>query len=253
MLTADNNFILITGGSRGIGRGSALQLAAAGRDLVLWAQSGDELETVAEACRAFGSRVITATVNVADPDSVMTSGSRSLESLPGLRGVVLNAGIGVWNPFGAVTAEEWSRILSTNLDGAFLTMKIAMPLLIRQSFSQLIAMLSDSAAFGYAGRSAYCASKWGLRGLIEALRSELRPHGVRVTQIFLSRVDTHFRGKTPGGRPDSLTPDEVGAFIASIFAMPERMELRDVSLSSILSSYGPFAEVYNAAGEEIAP
>jgi len=250
MKDRDNNFVLVTGASRGIGRGAAVELARAGFDLILWARSADELHAVAETCREFGGRVEIAQVDVSNPDSIAISGNASLSSLKSLRGLVLNAGIGIWNPLNAVSVDEWRQIMNTNLDGAFYTLKLAVPLVTNHPFAQIVAVVSDSAAYSYPNRPAYCASKWGMRGLVEAVRRDVRPHGVRVTQLLPSRVDTHFRGKTPGARRDSLSATDVGCLIAMIFNLPNRIEVRELPVSSIMSSYGPFEELYVESATE---
>jgi NAD(P)-dependent dehydrogenase (short-subunit alcohol dehydrogenase family) len=248
----DDNFVLVTGASRGIGRGAALELAAAGFDLILWARSGADLEEVAAECRAAGRRVEVARVDVSDPESIASAGGASLANLGGLRGLVLNAGIGIWNTLDEVSPDEWRQIIGTNLDGAFYTLKFAVPYLTRHPRAQIVAVISDSAAYAYAGRSAYCASKWGMRGLVEAVRREVRPHGVRVTQLLPSRVDTYFRGKTPGARADSLSTGEVGRLIATVFTLPSRLELREIPVAAITSSYGPFGEVFDGTEAEFS-
>jgi NADP-dependent 3-hydroxy acid dehydrogenase YdfG len=251
MENGGDNFVLVTGASRGIGRGAALFLAAAGFDLILWARSDEELNEVAEQCRKLGRRVEIAHVDVGDPDSVMKAGAESLASLNSLRGLVLNAGIGIWNTLDAVSVDEWRQVMSTNVDGAFYTLKVAVPLLVRHPVGQIVAVVSDSAAYSYPNRPAYCASKWGMRGLVEAVRRDVRPKGVRVTQLLPSRVDTHFRGKNPGERHDSLTVEDIGSLIAVIFNLPKRVELRELPVSAVTSSYGPFPEVYRESeGQE---
>ena len=239
-----SNTVLVTGASRGIGRGAALELGRAGFDLILWARSVDDLNEVASTCREFGRHVEIAAVDVSNYDSIMTAGAASLSSLKSLRGLVLNAGIGIWNSLDAVSVDEWQKIMSTNVDGAFYTLKMAVPLLTNHSFAQIVAVVSDSAAYSYANRPAYCASKWGMRGLVEAVRRDVRPRGVRVTQLLPSRVDTHFRGKTPGARRDSLSATDVGCLITMIFNLPKRIEVRELPVSAITSSYGPFEELY---------
>jgi serine 3-dehydrogenase len=239
--------VLVTGASRGIGRSAALHLAVAGFDLVLWARSCGDLEEVAALCRSHGRRVTIARVDVSDPDSVLSTGAASVAGEAALRGLVLNAGIGIWNPLASISTAEWRAMMSTNLDGAFHTVKLGVPLLTRHAQAQIVAIASDSSAYGYAGRSAYCASKWGFRGFVEAVRREVRPHGVRVTQLLPSRVDTHFRGKTPGARPDSLSADDVGGLIAMVFQLPPRIEVREMPVSAITSSYGPYQEVHQDA------
>ena len=239
-----SNTVLVTGASRGIGRGAALELARAGFDLLLWARSVAELTEVAVTCRGFGRQVEIASVDVSNYESIMTAGASSVSSLECLRGLVLNAGIGIWNSLDAVSVDEWQKIMSTNVDGAFYTLKLAVPLLTNHSFAQIVAVVSDSAAYSYPNRPAYCASKWGMRGLVEAVRRDVRTRGVRVTQLLPSRVDTHFRGKTPGARRDSLSATDVGCLITMLFNLPERIEVRELPVSAITSSYGPFEEFY---------
>jgi NADP-dependent 3-hydroxy acid dehydrogenase YdfG len=77
---------------------------------------------------------------------------------------------------------------------------------------------------------------------MESARRELRPHGVRVTNLLASRVDTHFRGKQPGSRPEALSAEEVGAVIASIFQLPAKVEFRELQLAAISTTFGPFEE-----------
>ena len=237
-----SNFILVTGASRGIGRGAAISLAALGFDLVLWARSGEDLEQTAAECVRYGRRVISASVDVSSCESVTLEGGRSIADLGTLRGLVLNAGIGIWNRLEDATTAEWRQMVSTNLDGAFYTLKLTVPLLTRHPNAQIVAIASDSANYAYPGRVGYCASKWGMRGLVEAVRREVRPKGVRVTQIMPSRVDTYFRGKKPGNRPDSLSTSEVGQLVATVFELPTRVEVREMPVSAITASYGPFEE-----------
>jgi NAD(P)-dependent dehydrogenase (short-subunit alcohol dehydrogenase family) len=234
--------ILITGASRGIGRGSALALAAAGFDLVLWGRDGADLDTTAAACRENGVHAATAQVDLADPASVDAAGRRSLAEHPALRGLVVNAGMGVWGRLESVSVSDWRAQHGVNLDGAFFALRASVSRLRACPGAQVVAIASDSSLFGFAERSAYCASKHGLIGLMESARRELRPDGVRVTNLLASRVDTHFRGKQPGSRPEALTADEMGAIVASVFALPPKVEMREIRLSAIGTTFGPFPE-----------
>src|SRR5438876_439576 len=93
----DSNYILITGASRGIGKGSAQALAAAGFNLILWARTEQQLKELADECRQHGVDVRVAPVDISDPDSVQAVGVPSLDGIQALRGVVVNAGTATWN------------------------------------------------------------------------------------------------------------------------------------------------------------
>ena len=232
--------VLITGATRGIGRSCALSLARAGFDLVLWARNRPELERVAEECEMHRARVVVAQVDVRDSESVRGAGARSLAEFEALRGLVVNAGIGEWRRFMEVEPREWNDIIGTNLTGAYHCLQVAVPLL-RQA-AQIVAIGSDSSHFPFADRAAYCASKWGLRGLLESLRLELRPRGVRLTHLMVGRVDTYFRHRQPGQRPNALQADDVAALVATVFALPAHCELRELEAAALNGSFGPYAE-----------
>lgn len=234
--------ILITGASRGIGAGTAVALSKAGFDLVLWSRNESDLSETVTKCRGLGADVRSATVDVADSGSVMGAGATSLEGLEDLRGCVLNAGMGIWGNIWELSVEEWREVMSTNLDGAFFTLKVCLPLIERHRHGQIVAMGSDSGFYAHLKRAAYCASKWGLNGLVEAARRDSRAQGIRTTLLVMSRVDTHFRGKNPGDRPSGLSIAEVADAVCWIFKVPPRVEVRELHLCSITDSFGVFPE-----------
>ncbi|WP_217558977.1 SDR family oxidoreductase [Streptomyces sp. GbtcB6] len=238
------NWVLITGASRGIGRAVALTLAAAGYPLILWARTHADLSEISqEIGHRWGTPVRIATVDVSDSRQVGNAAEISFEGVNALRGVVVNAGGGIWGSIETMNVDEWHQVLGPNLDGAFHTLHAVLPYLRRQPGSQIIGLASDSSYNSYSGRGAYCASKAGFLSLLETARRETRHDGVRVTTLVPSRVDTYFRGKHPGDRPDALSMEEVADVIASVFALPARVEIREIQLSSIISPFGVFPEV----------
>lgn len=239
-----DGWVLITGASRGIGRAVALALAAAGHPLILWARTETDLSEVAqEIGQRWGTPVRTATADVSDARQVDDAAKKSFEGIGGLRGAVVNAGAGIWGDIETMGADEWQQVLGPNLDGAFHTLHVSLPYLRRRPGSQIIGVASDSSYNSYVGRAAYCASKAGFLSLLETTRRETRRDGVRVTVLVPSRVDTYFRGKHPGARPDALSMTEVADVTVSLFALPARVEVRELHLSSINSPFGMYPEV----------
>ncbi|MGW2116633.1 SDR family oxidoreductase [Streptomyces zhihengii] len=237
-------WVLITGASRGIGRAAALALAGAGYPVILWARTAADLDEVAKTIeQRWGTPVRTAVVDVADPERVDEAAAASLEGVESLRGAVVNAGGGIWSPLEEMSTDDWRQVLGPNLDGAFHTLRTALPYLRRRPGSQIVGLASDSSYNSFAGRGAYCASKAGFLSLLETARREVREDGVRVTALVPSRVDTYFRGKQPGSRPEALTMAEAGEMVASVFALPPRIEVREIQFSSLTSSFGMFPEV----------
>jgi NADP-dependent 3-hydroxy acid dehydrogenase YdfG len=230
--------VLITGASRGIGAGIARALARDGYDLILWSRDTHELAAVAKQLATFGTSIDVAGVDVADAAAVAAEQKRSLDRADRLNGLVICAGVGEWSPLVEVTDEQWDTTLDTNLKGAFHVLRAALPLLELVPYSHVILLGSDSSETGMAGRAAYCSSKWGLRGLGESLRGEVRPRRIKVTQILVSRVDTYFRGHKPGDRPGALLPKHIAGVVSAIFAQEPKVEIREIRMASMDASYG---------------
>lgn len=234
--------VVVTGASRGIGRGVALRLAEAGQEVVAWARSAEDLASLAQEA---GGRIETACVDVRDPDAVNAAAAALYGDGVPVRAVVVNAGMGVWNTVPELDPADWRRMIDTNLSGAFYTLAALGPMVQEHpgGGGQVIAMLSDSSWFAYPQRAGYCASKAGLEGLIESFRREVRPAGVRVTSIYPSRVDTHFRDREPGLRPEALQTSDIAELVQFLLGLPPHVEIRSLAVSSLTSSYGPFPEV----------
>jgi NAD(P)-dependent dehydrogenase (short-subunit alcohol dehydrogenase family) len=240
--------VLVTGASRGIGHAVAHALAQDGFDLILWARTAGQLDEVSAELTRYGRRTRVHVVDVADPDQVATAAAATFAGLGALRGVVVNAGGGEWASVETASTAGWRAVLGPNLDGAFHTLRAVIPLLRRTPGAQIIGMASDSAYFSFPNRGAYCASKAGFLALLDTVRRELRADGVRVTALVPSRVDSFFRGKQPGSRPEALSTSEVGRLVGDLFAAPRRIEIRELHVSAITTSFGPYPETY-AEGE----
>lgn len=237
--------IVVTGASRGIGRAVAVGLAQAGHPVIAWARSADRL---AELQQCGMSRISTCVVDVRYEESVRDGVERSLNGREAIRGVVVNAGMGEWGPVSDMPFHVWRTMMETNLDGAFHTLKQLRPFLVRRPGAQVVTMISDSALYAYPQRAAYCASKAGLRGLVDAFRREVRPRHTRVTSLYPGRVDTYFRNGQPGSRSTALRAEDVASVVTFLFAQPEHVEIRDLSLCSMFSPYGPYDEVAREGG-----
>jgi len=239
--------VLVTGASRGIGAATSVALARRGFDLALWARSRADLDRIAGVCSDLGASVQATCVDVAQPVAV----EEAIRTLPTdqLRGLVVNAGMGVWGTLEELTPEDWRTQQAVNVDGAFYALRGCAARLRACPHAQVVAIASDSSLHGYPGRPGYCASKFGLVGLMESARRELRSHDVRITMLLASRVDTYFRGKQPGGRPEALSADEIGEMIGGLFDLPPRVEYREVHVSAITTTFGPYPEVAPGAAQ----
>jgi 3-oxoacyl-[acyl-carrier protein] reductase len=183
---------LVTGASKGIGRALALGFAHAGAHVCLVARTQGDLEKVVADAPA-GPVAVAVNADVTDPGSLQHAFAQCAESFGGLDILVVNAGIST-EPR---TVEDsgfalWRQTLETNLYGAYLTVKYAIPHLRRRGGGNIIVLGSGMGRRGMKGSSAYSCSKAGLSMLVRVLAEELREHGISVNELIPGPVGTGF-------------------------------------------------------------
>ncbi|HEV8474866.1 MAG TPA: SDR family NAD(P)-dependent oxidoreductase [Methylomirabilota bacterium] len=185
---------LVTGGNSGIGLGMAEAMAQAGAAVAIWG-SNPEKNRAAEATLAkHGGRVLAQVCDVADEAAVERGFSETLRALGRVDACFVNAGVSgrsAGQGFVDMTTEEWRRVLSVNLDGAFFTLRAAARHMVaRPGGGSLVVTASLAAISGQARGEHYAASKGGLVSMMKALAVELARHGVRANAILPGWIDT---------------------------------------------------------------
>ena len=173
---------LVTGGSRGIGRAIAVELAHAGADVTLSYRSGkNEAEEVA---REAGCRAVEA--DVSDPEQARTL----VESAGELDVLVNNAGITRDGLLARMSDEDWRDVLETNLHGTFHTCRAAVRGMMKRRAGSIVNVSSIVGLHGNPGQTNYSASKAGIIGFTKALARELGNRGVRANVVAPGYIDT---------------------------------------------------------------
>ena len=173
---------LVTGGSRGIGRAIALELADAGAAVVVGYRAGaDDAEEVAKAA---GGRAVQADVSDA------TGAQRLVEEAGDLDLLVNNAGITRDGLLARMPDDDWRAVLETNLSGAFYTCRAVARSMMRRRAGAIVNVSSIVGLHGNPGQTNYSASKAGIIGFTKALARELAPRGVRANVVAPGYVDT---------------------------------------------------------------
>jgi len=186
-------YSLVTGGSRGIGRATALRFAREEWSVVVAFKSNLEgaREVVREAKRLGAPEAFYVQVDVSDPGSVSRMASEVSERLPYLNVLVNAAGILQLGGLADTTLEEWEETIRVNLTGAFLVTKALYGLLRRAPWASVVNVASISGETGnVVAGVAYAASKAGLIGLTKRLAVLLAPEGIRVNAVAPSFVET---------------------------------------------------------------
>ncbi|HEU5196476.1 MAG TPA: SDR family NAD(P)-dependent oxidoreductase [Methylomirabilota bacterium] len=191
---------LITGGNSGIGLGMAEGLAASGAAVCIWGTNEEKNATAAAQLRKHGGQVLALRCDVADEAAVERAFAETVSALGRVDACFVNAGVagrrGVAS-FMALTTEDWRRVLSVNLDGAFFTLRAAARHMVGRPGGGSLAVTSSLAAVSGQPRGEhYAASKGGVISMMKALAVELARHGVRANAIVPGWIDTPMTERT---------------------------------------------------------
>lgn len=202
-LRLSNKIALITGAGGGQGRADAKLFAAEGATLLLTGLKGDGHHDLAQEICADGGRAIAMDQDVADEAQWETAIALAKRELGGLHILVNNAGTISRQGIAQTNLESWHRTMNVNLTGAMLGMKHAAPLM-RDSGGGSIINVSSIAGLGAHYDAAYCASKWGLRGLTKTAAIEFVDWKIRVNSIHPGQIiDTSFFNEGLPGHSES--------------------------------------------------
>jgi 3-oxoacyl-[acyl-carrier protein] reductase len=196
------NVALITGGSTGIGRATALLLAKQGADIAInYLASQEQAEQVKKEVLAQGRKAIALPANVASKAEVDGMVRRVVEELGRIDILVNNAGTLVTrSPLASMPEEVWDRAMAVNLKGVFLCSQAVIGGMIERGYGRLVNIASVGVfTGGGGGGSHYVAAKGGVVAFTRALAMELAGHGIRVNAIAPGIIDTpfHLKFSTP--------------------------------------------------------
>jgi len=223
--------VLITGGTRGIGRALAETLLRAG-DKVAVTGTNEDGVVKAETELARLGQVAAIVCDVRDGSSAELAARTVVEKFGGLDVLVNNAGVGVGVPIAEMPHDEWDRIIGTNLTGVFNCCKAAIPHLRQRGGGWIVNISSLASKNPFPGGAAYCASKAAVNAFSEALMQELRYDNIRVTYVLPGSVATGFSGRESSAGSDwKLSPEDVARAIVDVLnhparSLPSRIEIR---------------------------
>lgn len=182
---------VITGASSGVGKSLALQLSDVGFRVVLAARSKNKLNSIADEIQSKGGDSLVVTTDLSQPDQINNLKDRSLE-YGDVSVVINNAGLGKFTKVEDVSIKDWDRQLDVNLRASFLVSQAFIPNMKQKLNGVLVFMNSVAGKKGYPYSAAYVASKYGMRGLADSLREELREDNIKVISIHPGAVNTPF-------------------------------------------------------------
>jgi 3-oxoacyl-[acyl-carrier protein] reductase len=189
----ENKVIIVTGGSRGIGRAIVERFASqGGRVFFTYQQSEEQAREVASACGAekiLCPQADGAAIDAAVQHVITTAGKIDV--------LVNNAGITRDNWLMLMPADDWNKVLDTNIGGAFRWCKAVSRVMLGARAGVIINIASISGLMGVAGQTNYCASKGALLAFSRALAAELGVRGIRVNAVVPGFIETDMTAKVP--------------------------------------------------------
>ena len=193
MTIASGRVALVTGGAAGLGLAVARLLSSSGVRLALVDVAADRLEL---ANAAVGGAAATIVGDVRSAEDMTHAVDAALERFGSLDTLVLAAGVIRGGSLVESTEDDWDLTLDVNLKGAYLAARAAAPSLAASGRGRIVGISSDAGRRGFAGAAAYCASKFGLIGLMESLAAELSEVGTTVNTVCPIGIPTTDMGRS---------------------------------------------------------
>jgi 3-oxoacyl-[acyl-carrier protein] reductase len=224
-----NKIAIVTGGTKGIGRGIAEALVAEGIRVCISSRHQSEVD---RAVKELGGGTTGFVCDVRDYEQVKALFDFTAKELGGVDILINNAGIGIFETVERTSPEDFRAVLETNLFGVYYCCHEAIPAMKRRGGGYIINISSLAGANPHPRMAAYNASKFALNGFSEALMQEVRHDNIKVSYIMPGSVNTEFGGDSPSDEKSwQLTPVDIARVVISLLkhddrSLPSRVEIR---------------------------
>jgi 3-oxoacyl-[acyl-carrier protein] reductase len=229
-----NKVAYITGGSKGIGYGTAKILLGLGMRVAITSRSLVAGQQAAASLSSDASKVLGLQSEAGSMASEVAAVKAVTDHFGQLDVLVANAGVGHFASIESLSETQWHEMIDTNLTGVFNSVKACIDPL-KQSKGYIITIASLAGTNFFATASGYNASKFGLVGFTQAIMLDLRQYGIKVSTIMPGSVATHFNDHTPSDADAwKIQPEDIGELVADLLQMnprtlPSKIEVRPSS------------------------
>ncbi|HTS87653.1 MAG TPA: SDR family oxidoreductase [Gemmatimonadales bacterium] len=224
---------LVTGATEGIGRAVAFALGHAGYHLGATARTPSRLRGLVEDLGRAGFTAHAHPADVGIESDVQAMVAEVVGALGPVDVLVNNAGVGLLAPFEQLSLADWDTTMATNLRSLFLVTREVLPGMRERKRGAIVNIASLAGRNGFAGGTAYCASKHAVLGFSRSLLMEVRKDNVRVIAICPGTVDTNLIRHQSVLKPDLarvLHPEDVAAAVTGALSLPDRATISELDL-----------------------
>ena len=239
---------VVTGGNGGIGRGIALGFAEAGASIAILARNEDKSRVVVDELEKYGVPAIAVPLDVTRRDDLRPAMERVERELGPISVLVNNAGIAIMRSALKFRAEDWDRVIETNLNSCFFLSQIAARSMVARKRGKIINIASEYSLFGAQSGIPYAASKGALVQTTKTMAIELAPHNIQVNARVPGWIETEMTAPAQSG---PMFQEIIMRTPAGRFGKPEEMAGAAVFLASHASDFVTGSIVYVDGGYAI--
>lgn len=228
-------YAVITGGSRGLGRATAIAFAKEGINVAITGRNEALLKEVVTEIKSYGVEAIYAAFDVTNREEVKNGVAQITNVFPTIDILVNNAGIAKFGTFLEMDEMDWINILNTNVLGMYYITKEILPLMVAKNEGDIFNVSSTAGLAGNPTTSAYSASKFAVIGMSESLMKEVRKNNIRVTTLTPSTIASDMSkelGLTDGNPERVLQPEDFAELIVATMKLPRRALIKTAAIWS---------------------
>ncbi|WP_287373213.1 SDR family oxidoreductase [Prosthecochloris sp.] len=235
------NIILLTGAGKGIGEAIALDFSQKSQKnpsfnpvLILCSRTYNDIAKLAEKCRALGTQAVPIEADIADLDDIDHLIEQTTEEFGTIDCLINNAGVGRFKDLKEMTEDDFDYIMSVNMKGTFFLTQKVFSIMEKRRSGHIFFITSVAAEMAFKSSSVYSMSKFGQKGLVEALRLYGRECNVKITNVMPGAVYTPMWGEAAEElKPFMMMPEDIAGPVVDAYLQPSRTSVEEIVLRPV--------------------
>ncbi|PWW82136.1 MULTISPECIES: SDR family oxidoreductase [Prosthecochloris] len=235
------DIILLTGAGKGIGEAIALDFSQKSQKnpsfnpvLILCSRTYNDIAKLAEKCRALGTQAVPIEADIADLDDIDHLIEQTTEEFGTIDCLINNAGVGRFKDLKEMTEDDFDYIMSVNMKGTFFLTQKVFSIMEKRRSGHIFFITSVAAEMAFKSSSVYSMSKFGQKGLVEALRLYGRECNVKITNVMPGAVYTPMWGEAAEElKPFMMMPEDIAGPVVDAYLQPSRTSVEEIVLRPV--------------------